>query len=141
MKTDKQKGFTIIELVVVIAIIGILAAVVMVNVISYIGKGRDAAIKSNLANTMVAATLYYEGTPSGSVACADPGVKAAYDAAALISGAESCADDTGKYCACAQLVSNTAKYFCVDSTGNKRESAITCATDCADGSDYICDGL
>ena len=40
---NKQKGFTIIELIVVIAIIAILAAIVMVNVTQYINKGKDAA--------------------------------------------------------------------------------------------------
>ena len=39
---NKQKGFTIIELIVVIAIIAVLAAIVMVNVTKYIAQGKDA---------------------------------------------------------------------------------------------------
>lgn len=44
----KIKGFTIIELIVVIAIIAILASVVMVNVTQYINKSKDASIKANM---------------------------------------------------------------------------------------------
>ncbi|MEI7424687.1 MAG: prepilin-type N-terminal cleavage/methylation domain-containing protein, partial [Candidatus Staskawiczbacteria bacterium] len=40
-----KSGFTIIELIVVIAIIAILAAIVMVNVTQYINKSKDASVK------------------------------------------------------------------------------------------------
>ena len=43
MITNKSKGFTIIELLVVVAIIAVLTGIVLVNVTSYITKGRDAA--------------------------------------------------------------------------------------------------
>jgi prepilin-type N-terminal cleavage/methylation domain-containing protein len=140
---NKSKGFTIIELIVVIAIIAVLAAIVMVNVTSYIAKGKDVSIRGNLSSALTNAAVYFDTTSNYTTVCADTvyGFQTAYNAAAAISAAESCADTTTQWCACAQLVSDTAKYFCVDYTGTKKETAITCATDCADGSDYVCDGL
>ena len=41
-----NKGFTLIEVLVVIAILGVLAAVVVPNVSRFIGKGKDEAVKS-----------------------------------------------------------------------------------------------
>jgi len=45
---QKREGFTIIELIVVIAIIAVLAAIVLVNVTQYINKSKDAAIKGEM---------------------------------------------------------------------------------------------
>ncbi|MCX6719824.1 MAG: prepilin-type N-terminal cleavage/methylation domain-containing protein [Candidatus Staskawiczbacteria bacterium] len=61
---QKQKGFTIIELIVVIAIIAVLAAIVMVNVTIYIGKSKDAAIKGDL-NSLLNASVIYSQDPAG----------------------------------------------------------------------------
>jgi len=65
-----QKGFTIVELVVVVAIIAILATIVMVNVTQYIGTARGAAVKSNLqALSTVAAQYIYDGNATFSGMC------------------------------------------------------------------------
>lgn len=56
---SQSKGFTIIELVVVIAIIAVLAAIVLVNVTQYISKGRDAAAQGNLATMITNGAVYY----------------------------------------------------------------------------------
>ena len=53
-----QKGFTLIELLVVISILGILAAVVVLNVTKYIGAGTDEAAKTELANVQTAVSAY-----------------------------------------------------------------------------------
>jgi len=55
----KNKGFTLIELLVVIAIIGILASVVLASLSSARDKGKDAAVRSQLANMRAQAEIYY----------------------------------------------------------------------------------
>jgi len=57
-KKIKQKAFTIIELVVVIAIIGVLATIIMSNVTRWQAKGRDAKRKGDLAQIKKALVFY-----------------------------------------------------------------------------------
>jgi len=55
----RQDGFTLIELLVVIAIIGILSSVVLASLSSARNKGKDAAVKSQLASMRAQAEIYY----------------------------------------------------------------------------------
>ena len=56
-----EKGFTLIELLVVISILGVLAAVVILNVTKYIGSGRTEAARTELANVQTAVSAYLYG--------------------------------------------------------------------------------
>ena len=53
-----EKGFTLIELLVVIGILGILGAVVALNVGSFIGSGQDEAACAELHNVQTAVLAY-----------------------------------------------------------------------------------
>jgi prepilin-type N-terminal cleavage/methylation domain-containing protein len=56
-----KKGFTIIEIVVVIGIIAVLSAVVLYTTTQYISKGKDSNIAGSLSVLVVAGENWYGG--------------------------------------------------------------------------------
>ena len=148
---QKQKGFTIIELIVVIAIIAVLATIVMINVTSYIAKGKDAAAKGNLATLLTNSAVWLETNSTfGSflttdvynttTACAGNALFTvpcealrASGMSYVITAATNAVNQPTTGTAvdtrwCAQVTLKTGNTFCVDSTGAKVEkSGGTCA--------------
>ena len=53
MKNTKKKGFTIVELVIVIAVIGILSAILIPTFSGLVKDANDAALKQELRNAYV----------------------------------------------------------------------------------------
>ena len=64
LKNSKKKGFTLLELVVVIAIMAVLALVLVPNLTAYIQKADDAKVKANMKSVHTAAELAVQSDPT-----------------------------------------------------------------------------
>jgi prepilin-type N-terminal cleavage/methylation domain-containing protein len=147
MITNKSKGFTIIELLVVVAIIAVLAAIVLVNVTGYINQGKNAAIKGNLSTILTNGAVYFDANSNygtsgaaspvttGTNFCTNTYVTAPMAAVSSAGGTGTCSINSTytAWCACATLkdvTGATGQTFCVDSTGTKTQTSTACATEC-----------
>jgi prepilin-type N-terminal cleavage/methylation domain-containing protein len=144
---NKQKGFTIIELIVVIAIIAVLAGIVLVNVTGYINKGKDAAAQSNLDSMMTSGVVFYDANSTytnfysavaspittaagcvgstGFISACQALINAGYTTPGItVTCAGAACNAAGVTGWCAQItLKNGGNTFCVDSTGNKLNKA------------------
>lgn len=62
MAARRKHGFTLIEILVVVVILAVLAAVVVPNVIKKIGEGRKSAAVSDITNFSSSLQMYYADT-------------------------------------------------------------------------------
>ena len=141
---QKNKGFTLIEMLVVITIIGILAGMILVVLGTARGKAKDARIIQEMAQIRNAAAMYYNShnysydlfgcgdTESKmDLICADMGGQGGIkpsDETTPDYGVDVFADDLA-FCAAVKL--NLGAYWCVDSKG--RSARYNTSPACANG--------
>ena len=153
MKRKSDAGFTIIELLVVVAIIAVLAAIVLVNVTGYINQGKNAAVKGNMATILTNAAVYYDSSSLGNGSYANFSTNVLYTAPAAAAGTAnggtaltygSKTDTNTQWCSCSVLKTvsgSTDTVFCVDSAGTKIGYATACSNHCTAGTaatDGVC---
>jgi len=67
LRGSNQKGFTLIELMIVIAIIGILAAIAIPNFVLYRQRGYNASSNADIKNAYTSAQVYFTDFATGTV--------------------------------------------------------------------------
>lgn len=122
----KSAGFTLIELIVVIAIIGILAAIMFIALGESRDRGKDANIEANLVNARAQIEVYYHlngqaytGVCDATQADSPQGAADFVAAADRENGAGvvTCLDAASEWAIEAQLVADETQFLCIDSTG------------------------
>lgn len=64
-RLNKEEGFTLVELLIVIAILGILIALAVPRMSGISDSARDRAIEANKRTLVSAATMWYAQNPGG----------------------------------------------------------------------------
>ncbi len=123
---QNKKGFTIIELIVVIAIIAILAAIVMVSVTHYITESKIVSAKAEMREWATSATKFYidnGGTFSGfSMSPEASRLSVSIPTLVGASGLDVCSIGNGF---CFRPGAGTLNFdWCVDSTGYAGPSGV-----------------
>lgn len=144
MKMNKnkfQKGFTLIELIVVIAIIGILAAVLLVNFTSTRNRAKNATIRLEMSQIRTAVESFFFRNSTYVGSCVTDNGTGTTDCDRLMFDIESQQTGTGDDVTrptspftttnwCVMVALNTPDgSWCVDATGYI--GAPTLASDCA----------
>ncbi len=139
-----QKGFTLVELIVIIGITVILSAVILFSVSAYINKGKDANVVGNMVVLIPAGEDFYVNNSNSYLGFCDSGaVMNSFEQMSKHLALGSCANSPGhpglccfesqdRWASCVQEFSNQERAYCVDSTGVKRE---ICTSSCTESLD------
>ena len=125
---QKKKGFTLVELMVVVTLIVILSSILLFTVSYYINRSKDSNIMGNLSILTAAGEVYYTGPGRNSYGigeenfCNSNVVDNAFSQIPPLSYHFCKVNDSGdKWAACAHLFVDKEKAFCVDSRGVKED--------------------
>lgn len=137
MKIFQKKnraGFTLVELMVVITIVGILASIVLIDLSNTRKKGEDAAVQLGLREVRNAAELYYSNNETYVGVCdtSDNTLSNSGDFGRIENylnehngptGIIGCRESDNAYAVISSL--NLGNCWCVDSQGSSREVTLT----------------
>ena len=123
--TTRQQGFTIIELLTVIAIIGILAGIILASLNDARYSGIDAKVQSELEFLAKRAEIESAQHFSYDTVCGTNGVATSSETLAIVTSINAFASSTvvcnGNAAAYAASAPFGTVFWCVDSTGAKKE--------------------
>ncbi len=135
---NMKKGFTLVELMIVIVIVGILASIIIANMTSSRNRAKDSSIQQSLRELRNAGELYFNeaGTYDGICAedntISDAGNFGRIEDYINSNGGDEikCLDSDSAYAVIASL--NVGDCWCVDNQGSSKEVILGSGETCSD---------
>lgn len=128
----QNNGFTLVELLIVIAIIGILASIIITNLGEAREAAKDAAIKNAILEGLKTAEMFHDEFGDYDQLCSEPVFTILSQSISDNGGSFSCGDDIGGFCFSSTL--NKGGSVCTDVYRELKSGFI-----CSGADDIVCD--